>query len=170
MSHQNPILKTARRGGFTLVELLIVVIILAILAAIVIPQFTASTSDARDAAIDSTLSNMRTAIDLYRQQHDDYPAATSNPSSDQAGALAQFWDELTKYTKTDGTVSATKDLANFPYGPYLRKNTLPKVNDDATLVITDDANLPLAATGTGGWIYSTATGQFRVNDPAYDGR
>ena len=63
-----------RQDGFTLVELLIVVIILAILAAIVVPQFASSTSDAEDSSLDTTLSNMRAAVDLYYQQHGEYPA------------------------------------------------------------------------------------------------
>lgn len=58
--------------GFTLVELLIVVIILAILAAIVVPQFSAATDDAKLSALDTTLANMRSSIDLYYQQHGKY--------------------------------------------------------------------------------------------------
>jgi len=51
--------------GFTLVELLIVVIILALLAAIVVPQFASSTDDAKLASLDTTLGNVRSAVDLY---------------------------------------------------------------------------------------------------------
>ena len=61
--------------GFTLVELLIVVIILALLAAIVVPQFASSTDDAKISSLDTTLSNMRGAIDLYYQQHGEFPGA-----------------------------------------------------------------------------------------------
>ena len=66
-------IKRQAQKGFTLVELLIVVIILAILAAIVVPQFASSTDDAKISSLDSTLSNMRSAVDLYRQQHTAYP-------------------------------------------------------------------------------------------------
>ena len=58
-----------KQAGFTLVELLIVAIILAILAAIVVPQFASSTSDAADSALRSNLAGVRSAIDLYTQQH-----------------------------------------------------------------------------------------------------
>ena len=59
--------KNLAQQGFTLVELLIVVIILAILAAIIIPQFTAATDDATQSAYDTNIANIRAAIDLYRQ-------------------------------------------------------------------------------------------------------
>ncbi len=62
-------IRKAIQQGFTLVELLIVVIILALLAAIVVPQFASSTDDAKLASLDTTLSNVRSAIDLYYQQH-----------------------------------------------------------------------------------------------------
>ncbi len=66
-------LRNTIQKGFTLVELLIVVIILALLAAIVVPQFASSTDDAKLASLDTTLSNLRAAIDLYYQQHGAYP-------------------------------------------------------------------------------------------------
>ena len=68
----------AKDGGFTLVELLIVVIILSILAAIVIPQFASSTSDAKYSALDTNLATVRSSIELYYQQHGTYPGATAS--------------------------------------------------------------------------------------------
>src|ERR1041385_8152744 len=59
--------------GFTLVEFLIVVIILGIRAAIVIPQFTNASNDARQNAVASTLQTLRSQIELFKIQHSDTP-------------------------------------------------------------------------------------------------
>ena len=54
-----------KQKGFTLVELLIVVIVLAVLAGIVIPQFSSSTEDAKLAVLRSDLATMGKAVELY---------------------------------------------------------------------------------------------------------
>ena len=59
------------KRGFTLVEILIVVIILGILAAIVIPQFTNASQDARRSSLASTVQTVRSQIELYKLQHGD---------------------------------------------------------------------------------------------------
>ena len=66
------------QAGFTLVELLIVVIILGILAAIVVPQFASSTEDAKLQTLRSDLTEMRSAVELYYHQHNNrYPGKYS---------------------------------------------------------------------------------------------
>src|SRR5256886_12083756 len=55
-----------RKSGFTLVEILIVVVILGILAAIVIPQFTNASQDAQRGNIQTQLQSIRNQIELYR--------------------------------------------------------------------------------------------------------
>jgi len=64
-------IRRTSRKGFTLVEILIVVIILGILAAIVIPQFTNASQDARRSALASTVQSVRSQIELYKLQHGD---------------------------------------------------------------------------------------------------
>jgi len=67
-----------KRKGFTLVEILIVVIILGILAAIVVPQFTDASTDAKESNLTSNLQSFRAQLELYRLQHDgSYPTAAN---------------------------------------------------------------------------------------------
>ncbi|MEE9370683.1 MAG: prepilin-type N-terminal cleavage/methylation domain-containing protein, partial [Sedimentisphaerales bacterium] len=58
-------------SGFTLVEILIVVVILGILAAIVIPQFTDASTQAKESALASDIQMMRSQLELYKIQHND---------------------------------------------------------------------------------------------------
>ena len=60
--------KTNIRKAFTLIEILIVVVILGILAAVVVPQFTNASEDANDAAVRTQLQTLRGQIELYRAQ------------------------------------------------------------------------------------------------------
>ena len=160
------------QGAFTLVELLIVVIILAILAAIVIPQFAASTDDAKLASLDTTLSNMRSALDLYYQQHGEYPSALGD-GTNAANSTAAFVSQLSQYTDADGDAQLSKDATHI-YGPYLRKAEIPSepMTNSNALKIETAGTLGLAAEGTdpGGWRYDNLTGQFIVNHQTWDNR
>jgi prepilin-type N-terminal cleavage/methylation domain-containing protein len=170
--------RKAIQQGFTLVELLIVVIILALLAAIVVPQFASSTDDAKLASLDTTLSNLRASIDLYYQQHGEYPGeltavdaacgATDGTGTGGAGAQGAqaFLDQLSLYTDVDGGTCSVKD-ANFQYGPYLKKGNLPgnPITGVATLEVVDDGDILMAGTNVDlGWKYDILAGKFIAND------
>ena len=75
------------RRAFTLIEILIVVVILGILAAIVIPQFTDASQDAMDASVRSQLQTIRGQIELYNIHNPATPYDASTP-------LATFWQPL----------------------------------------------------------------------------
>ncbi|MFG0327312.1 MAG: type II secretion system protein [Phycisphaerales bacterium JB037] len=62
-----------RNRGFTLVEILIVVVILGILAAIVVPQFTNAADDARTGNLDTQISTIEQQIELFRARTGAYP-------------------------------------------------------------------------------------------------
>lgn len=156
-----------RQRGFTLVELLIVVIILAILAAVVVPQFSGSTADAKLSALDTTLASMRSAVELYGQQHGGvYPSALTSGAGGAANSAAAFTEQLTKYTDSAGDAKNTKDATHI-YGPYLKANALPlePVSGSAVLVtpVSVTGTLPLGASGTTGWNFDNKNGQFIAN-------
>ena len=156
--------------GFTLVELLIVVIILAILAAIIVPQFATSTDDAKAAALQSNLANIRSAIEFYYQEHGEYPGrniatgATCGVGAAVAAGAANseeaFIAQMTRYTNDAGLACTGKD-ATFKYGPYL-KGAIPDNPEGSTNTITvvSAGVLGLASGTTGGWRYDTVTGEF----------
>jgi len=165
--------------GFTLVELLIVVIILAILAAIVVPQFASSTVDAKIASLDSNLANIRSALDLYYQQHGGrYPGHyQETDGTTVAGTavakLAAMKAQLTLYTDLNGKTATVKD-STFKYGPYFKAVDLPNNPITETNVVAFQGTAALGMTSTAappaGWKYDVITGQFIADDPAYDDR
>lgn len=98
-----------RNSGFTLIEILIVVIILGILAAIVIPQFTNASNDARNSSLASQLQTLRSQVELYKLQHNDtLPNLTDATNG---------WNYLTHKTDVNGNIDPTSGVT---YGPYLQ--------------------------------------------------
>ncbi|MEN8177435.1 MAG: prepilin-type N-terminal cleavage/methylation domain-containing protein [Pseudomonadota bacterium] len=177
----NRVHKMAQQG-FTLVELLIVVIILALLAAIVVPQFASSTDDAKISSLDTTLSNMRGAIDLYYQQHSSYPGKVTAVSTYACAGTAgtgdgglgnealTFQDQMSMYTATNGMACSTKDT-NHKYGPYLKKRDLPDnpVTGVGTFAVVTAGDLNMNGDNVNlGWKYDNTTGKFIANDTTLD--
>jgi general secretion pathway protein G len=133
-----------KRSAFTLVELLIVVIILGILAAVVIPQFSDASTDARLSALTTNLQTIRGQISLYQLQHNgSYPEQTT------------FSDQMTKKTDADGTVNASGK-----FGPYLQR--IP--NNPFTVGGTGNDVTNSSAAINKAWYYEATTGEFKAND------
>ena len=103
-------METYRNKAFTLVEILIVVVILGILAAIVIPQFSQASEEARLSSLCSDLQTVRSQIELYKIQHKDVVPGLLAGAIDQATFISQ----MTGQTDINGA-------AGTDYGPYLQK-------------------------------------------------
>ena len=103
------------RSAFTLIEILIVVILLGILAAIVVPMFTDAAEDTNIAACDTNVSALKTALQLYTAHMGNPPLALADLASaatNGAGKVNGPWVEVvpdcpfgTPYTYAAGAVS-----------------------------------------------------------------
>ena len=79
------------RKGFTLIEVLLVVLILAVLASIVIPRIAESAGDAKDAKCDVNIANLRSALERYAIANSgEYPASDADFQSDIVNSSVYF--------------------------------------------------------------------------------
>lgn len=161
-------------AGFTLIEILIVIIVLGILAMVIVPQITVSTSDAKLSTLQTDLSAIRSTIETYYAQHGNtYPGQTSSAAGTEvttaADAQTSMVAQLNKYTNDSGQVSSVKN-STFPYGPYIKGPSLPANPFSLTkgVVCSETASIDAAraavSTGTAGWKYHFKTGVFYAND------
>lgn len=165
--------------GFTLVELLVVAVVLAIFAAVVVPQFGNTTDEAKLSALRADLASMRTAIDLYYQQHGHYPGATparmelcnglqASPFTTQEQAGFNF--QLTAFSATTGEVCSRKS-GIYVLGPYLRADLIPANPITGNRAIRFSANgtlSPSTKSLTGGWLMDTVSGRLIADHADYE--
>lgn len=143
-------MKTTKAQGFTLIEVLIVVVIMAVLAAAIIPQFAGSTEDAKLSTALFNVHTLRSQIETYRTQH-------------RGAAPSATLVELTQQTDAEGKVGVG---AAFPYGPYVRQ--LPENPFNGSRVVAAPAAVPPVAEVAGaGWLYDAASGQVWINRAGY---
>lgn len=139
-----------RGGGFTLVEILIVVIILGILAAIVIPQFTSASMESKRGSLSSTLRTVRGQIEFYMVQHGDAPPALNGSD----------WAALTQASTWSGKT----------VGPYLQRTPVNSLNgySDVLVVAADAAGGDAVAAPSTGFVYNPTNGKMWATNTTAD--
>ena len=119
-----------RRGGFTLVEIMIVVAIIALLAAIAVPGFLRARKRSQASRVINDLRLIDSAVDQY--------AIESNKKSGDSVPVLEW----TKYLKAGTNLYVTgNDILTNPYGPQT-VDTLPKVNSATYNALSDVAPDP----------------------------
>jgi general secretion pathway protein G len=157
-----------KNTGFTLVEILIVVIILGILAAIVIPQFTEASNDARVSASISDLQTVRSQIELYKVQHlDAKPGSIVAADGSVTWTIENFKVQLMGKTDKLGNPSVAAGalgpyLQKFPANPFSTTEALSV----AVVEVAADPTDTVVASGEGWW-FNPTTGNFGVNTLKY---
>jgi len=142
-----------RRSAFTLVEVLIVVVIMAVLAATIIPQFSDSSKDAKVSSVKFNLQTLRSQIEMYKAQHDG-----KTPGDDLA--------ELLVTTNAAGTTDSSD--GPLVYGPYIQKvPENPFTGSNTVVEITNDPATSGDVTSGDGWLYNKAEGKIWINHADY---
>ena len=120
-----------KEKGFTLVELMIVIIILAVLTGIAIPSYMVLRNRARTAAAQSEMKNIATALEMHNADLEQYPVTANYPAALTGGAAS-------------GEVYMSPVPANDPWGnayTYASADgssyTLTCTSADPNVVITD---------------------------------
>jgi len=157
------------KKGFTLVEVIIVVAILGIMAAIVLPTFQGNVAQAKEAASKSNLTTLRAQIELYKLQHSGYPPGYVNGSGTSADILElQFIG-----TTTEAGLASTNTVPSNPflYGPYVKKIPENPFNKRSNIIfVAEGTDFTAAADGTSsGWLYKKETAEIRLNWTGVDG-
>jgi len=128
-----------KQGGFTLIELVIIIVVLGILAAVAIPKYQDLTSEAKEASARAALGGIRSAITIFYANE----AVTTGTAT---------WPTLAEL-ETYGTVMAQ----GIPRNPYQLDANAP---DSICTGVTRGV---LVAGGRGGWCYEPATGEIWPN-------
>lgn len=156
-------MKKRLQKGFTLVEVLIVVVILGILASTVLPQFTQANTDAQQAALVQNLQTLRSQIQLYKFQHGNvYPAQGSTLSTDFKNAMLLASDAKGVVTGTGTKPYGPYITGQFPNNPFTGGKGVKIVTAPISAATPDETLMD--GTDKVGWLYSPTEGLIKANN------
>ncbi len=139
-----------KKKAFSLIELLIVISILGIMAAIVLPTFQGNIQKAKEAAAKDSLRILRTTIEAYAAKNNGIPPGYPDNDTSQAPHPLALFRQLAKGNY----------FQKMPENPFNGMNGLR--------IFIDAAPFPTEADGTSGWLYKPATKEIRLNWPGVD--
>ena len=157
---ETTLMRTHRAKGFTLVEILIVVVILGILAAIVVPQFTSASQDAVKGALRSQLQTITAQTELYRVQN-----FGQLPHLDTANAIAAGGPPNPP-TDAWGVFLLNQFLKSAPVNGYTNSWSIAAFSTGAINTAVGGlaaGAVPLADGASEGWIYNSVLGSWAAN-------
>ena len=158
--------KMASNRAFSLIELIIVVVILGLVAAIAVPRISRAAEATAEAKIKADLGVLRKAIELYAAEHNGIFPGANGDGANGAGTDGAFERQLLYYSDEDGLVSQTPDPA-YPFGPYLKSMPRavlgPANGDNRVNVKTNGTPISGVVSPNRAWKYDAITGQIIFN-------
>ncbi len=134
--------RTNKHAAFTLVELLIVIIIIAVLAAIAIPKFANQSVRSKESAVRAELSLLRNAVELFKNDCGSYPGALADLVVTTAPANGKDSAGNNKaITATDYKGPYVSKISNDPVSgsPFTYTVTTPNVGKVASSATGNDS-------------------------------
>jgi len=159
-------MKTAK--AFTLVEVLIVTVLLGVLAAIVIPTVSNSTTSAKGSAVATDLQLLRRFIMVYKAHH--LEVAPGYPDGDTTAAPTEdaFVAQATLSSNANGQTAAV-GTAGYERGPYMQRIPINPFNGESTIeILGNGEDFPADADNSHGWIYKADTAEIRADSTGTD--
>ena len=145
--------------AFTLVEILVVVVLLGILAAVVIATVGNSTTSAKASALATDLQLLRNFTLVYEAQH----LEVAPGPTEQA-----FIEQATMSSNASGQTDAV-GTPGFERGPYMQKIPVNPFNNLTTIqMVADGDAFPASADDSHGWICKAATAEIRADTSGTD--
>ena len=149
-------------SGFTLIELMIVVAIIGLLAAVIIPKFASMKQRAAEGATRGALGTIRSNVEVYRGENINTPpvflsaAALNSASSNIHSDVLNFWKgNDAQFPQNESVEPKSRDLYNYTA---------------AGTFIDDNVGTKILTTTPRGWIYRNNEGSVFVNSVLPDVR
>lgn len=138
-------MRSRPNSGFTLIELIMVIVIISILAVVIVPQFASQSGKATKAATKANLEILRTAVEAFGAENSGtYPS-----------------DFATDLVSSGGTVKFLRKVPEEKWTPATTETPDPTPVDNITAA-------DIASSDVGGWMYNAGTGEVRVNKTGVD--
>jgi general secretion pathway protein G len=143
------------------------VVILAIIGALVVPQFSNAARTSRENTLREDLRFMRSQIQVYQAQHGGTAPGFPGGSKSSGPTEAAFVAQMTQPTSSFGNVGTVLD-ATHNLGPYLRRMPDNPVNDLSTVRVIGSGAFPTEPADTHGWVYQPSTMKFAADCAGVD--
>ena len=107
--NRHRIVRSARQRGFTLIEIMVVVVIIGLLAAVIVPQVVDKVDQARVAKAKQDITSLETALTMYRLDNSKYP----NTDQGLQALVTQPTDPNIRHWRPGGYI---KRISKDPWG------------------------------------------------------